>query len=147
ALFMHGSMTNEQVKWLQSFFDRNEQRIVAGYFEFLSFPSISTERSRQGDLRKCADWLVAKIRALGFEVELWPTAGNPTIFAEWKKAGANAETVLIYNHYDVQPVDPLELWKSEPFVPEIRDGQVYARGAQDNKGQCWYVLAALEALM
>lgn len=112
------------------------------FFKFLSIPSISSEPRYKGEVRKCALFLYDKLKLLGFETELWETEGHPILFAKSPHIEGKP-TLLIYNHYDVQPVDPLELWETPPFSPTIKDGQVYARGAQDNKGQCFYVLEAL----
>ncbi|MGB6220940.1 dipeptidase [Haloferula sp.] len=103
-------------------------------FEFLRFPSISTDSRHAGDVRACAEWLVAKSTDLGLTAELHETARHPLVVAR-NQHQPGRKTVLIYGHYDVQPVDPLELWSSDPFAPEIRDGRIWARGATDNKGQ------------
>lgn len=132
--------------WMQ-LYERNKQEALKDYFTFLGFESISTDPKYKPQVLACADWLTNYIRKIGFDVEIWPTSGYPVIFASNMKAGANQPTLLIYNHYDVQPVDPLNEWDSPPFQPTLRDGEVYARGAQDNKGQCFYVLQALKALM
>ena len=84
---------------------------------------------------------------MGLQVELWKTPGYPVVFAQNLSAGPSRPTLLIYHHYDVQPVDPLELWHSEPFKPVIKNNQVYARGAADNKGQCFYSLNAVRAFL
>lgn len=115
------------------------------FFEFLSIPSISSEPSYKDSVRKCAHFVEERIKKLGFSTEFWETEGHPIIFATSPHIPGKP-TLLIYNHYDVQPVDPLELWETPPFEPVIRDGQVYARGAQDNKGQCFYVMEALRHL-
>jgi acetylornithine deacetylase/succinyl-diaminopimelate desuccinylase-like protein len=83
----------------------------------------------------------------GFATELWEGNGHPVLFAERRASTPQARTVLIYGHYDVQPVDPLELWESPPFEPTVRNGEVFARGAQDNKGQCFYSVAAVSAIV
>lgn len=102
--------------------------------KFLSFSSISTDEKHAGDVAECAAWLVNKLRGIGMEVEKHPTAGHPVIVA--KNAHREGRlTVLLYGHYDVQPVDPLVEWKTPPFEPAIIDNVVYARGATDNKGQ------------
>ncbi|MCF7675547.1 MAG: M20/M25/M40 family metallo-hydrolase, partial [Akkermansiaceae bacterium] len=103
-------------------------------FSFLRFPSISTDSRHVGDVRACAEWLVAKLTAMGLTAEIHPTAGHPLVLARNAHL-PDRRTVLIYGHYDVQPVDPLALWQSPPFEPEIRDGKIWARGAADNKGQ------------
>ena len=103
-------------------------------FAFLRFPSISTDSRHNGDVKDCAEWLADKLRGMKLEVELHETARHPVVVAR-NRHQAGRKTVLIYGHYDVQPVDPLELWSSPPFAPEIRDGKIWARGATDNKGQ------------
>lgn len=115
------------------------------FFEFLSIPSISSEPKFKDEVRRCAHFVENKVKNLGFNTEFWETEGHPIIFASSPYI-PDKPTLLIYNHYDVQPVDPLELWESPPFSPMIKEGQVYARGAQDNKGQCFYVLEALRHL-
>ena len=103
-------------------------------FSFLRFPSISTEKRHAGDVRACAGWLLAKLAGMGLAAELHETPKHPVVVARNAHV-AGRRTVLIYGHYDVQPVDPLELWTSEPFEPVVRDGRIWARGATDNKGQ------------
>ncbi len=134
------------VKTFLSFFDSHKKQLLEDYFTFLRFKSISTESAYKQEVRRCMTWLEAYIGQLGFTTEIWEGPEHPVLFAHWLHAGPDKPTVLIYNHYDVQPVDPLELWESPPFEPEIRGGEVYARGAEDNKGQCFYVLSALQAL-
>lgn len=123
---------------------QNEENALKDFFTFLKFQSISSEPEYQPEMKKCADWLVNYLQKLHFETEVWETKGHPVIFASNLKAGKDKPTLLIYNHYDVQPVDPLNLWQTSPFQPEIKNGKVYARGAQDNKGQCFYTLQALK---
>jgi acetylornithine deacetylase/succinyl-diaminopimelate desuccinylase-like protein len=107
---------------------------LASLFEFLRFPSISTDSRHAGDVRACAGWLRDRLVAMGLQTRLDETPGHPVVVAHnGRRAGL--PTVLIYGHYDVQPVDPLELWQSRPFEPEVRDGRIWARGATDNKGQ------------
>lgn len=112
------------------------------YFQLLAIPSISSEPKYKTDVRLCAEWVQKYLKDIGFQTELWETEGHPLVYAS---SGINPEkpTLLIYNHYDVQPVDPLELWKTAPFEPTQKGDQIYARGAQDNKGQLFYVLSAL----
>lgn len=132
---------------LSESFKLKKTEALANYETFLRFQSISSEPAFKNQVLACADWVIDFLSTIGFEVELWPTTGHPTIFAKYEKAGPQQPTLLIYNHYDVQPVDPLDLWHSPPFEPTVRGGQVYARGAQDNKGQCFYVLWALKTLI
>lgn len=103
-------------------------------FTFLSFPSVSTDSKHRQDVRDCAEWLIKKLSAMQLTTELHETPGHPIVIAR-NKHQADRKTVLIYGHYDVQPADPLALWQSPPFSPEIRDGRIWARGATDNKGQ------------
>ena len=103
-------------------------------FSFLRFPSISTDSNHAGDVRACAEWLIAKLSAMGLATELHDTRKHPIIVARNPHVGGR-RTVLIYGHYDVQPVDPLALWTSDPFEPVIRDGKILGRGTADNKGQ------------
>ncbi len=103
-------------------------------FQHLRFPSISTDSRHVEDVRANAEWLKAQLEDLGLETGLHETPGNPVIVARNERVEGRP-TVLIYGHYDVQPVDPLELWDSAPFEPEIRDGKIWGRGGADNKGQ------------
>ena len=114
--------------------------------ESLCIPSISTTPEHRPDVDRAADWLVSRMQEIGFSrAEAISTAGHPIVYGEWLGAGPNAPTVLIYGHYDVQPTDPDDEWASSPFSPTIRDGDLYARGASDNKGQHYVHLAAAEA--
>lgn len=103
-------------------------------FSFLRFASISTDSRHTEDVRACAQWLVQKLEGMKLTVELHETARHPIVVAR-NEHKAGRKTVLIYGHYDVQPVDPVALWQTPPFEPEIRDGKIWARGATDNKGQ------------
>lgn len=131
---------------LRHSYKQSEAKALEAFQKFLSFPSISSEAEYTPHLLDCAGWLREKMNSLGLTTQLWKTSGHPILFGEDLSAGPSKPTLLIYNHYDVQPVDPLELWKSPPFEPAIRNGQIYARGAQDNKGQCFYVMQALKLL-
>lgn len=103
--------------------------------QWLKIPSISSDSTRKNDVQRAAEWLVDKFKTAGLKVELMPTDGHPMVLAE-TPAVANAPVVVVYGHYDVQPVEPLDEWISGPFEPTIRDGNLYARGATDDKGQC-----------
>jgi len=111
---------------------------------FLSFKSISSEKN--SEMLKTAEWLRDYLQKLGFSSKIIPTDGHPLVYAELAQAPGKP-TVLIYGHYDVQPVDPLELWKHPPFEPKVIEGEIYARGAQDNKGQIFYCIQAMKALL
>jgi acetylornithine deacetylase/succinyl-diaminopimelate desuccinylase-like protein len=100
----------------------------------LRFPSISTSSERAGDLRQCADWIAAKLTGMGLETKVHPTKRHPVVVAKSKPVPGRP-TVLIYGHYDVQPVDPLDQWTTPPFEPVLKEGRIFARGATDNKGQ------------
>lgn len=132
---------------LKKWYQEHEAQILSDYSKFLSFPSISTDPKYKKDVRKTAEWLRAYLIEIGLETELWETSGHPIVFGKYLKAGPHRPTVLIYQHYDVQPVDPLNLWDSEPFNPVIKNQQIYARGAVDNKGQCFYSINAIKAYL
>jgi len=136
-------------QFAQDYFDKNRQTILDELFELLRLPTIGTDPKRLGDCARCATWLKQFLRPLGFDVELLtPDSGRPVpvLFAE--RLGENtAMNVLFYGHYDVQPEDPLPEWKTPPFEPTLIDGRVYARGAQDNKGQVFGVLQGIKALI
>jgi acetylornithine deacetylase/succinyl-diaminopimelate desuccinylase-like protein len=111
----------------------------------LRIPSVSTQSDHKGDIQKCAEWLVEHMRAIGLEhAQILPTAGHPVVYADWLKAPGQP-TVLIYGHYDVQPAEPLEPWITGPFDPTVRNGELFARGAVDDKGQAFMHLKAIEA--
>ena len=103
----------------------------------MQFPTISADPAHTKDMQQCADWLKEYLESCGLLVELWQTEKHPIVFASSLSSNVNAPTLLLYHHYDVQPVDPLEDWHSPPFQPTVKEGSVYARGAQDNKGQCF----------
>jgi acetylornithine deacetylase/succinyl-diaminopimelate desuccinylase-like protein len=140
-------MSKEKTITLSQLIEKNKSQLQKDYFTFLSYPSVSSEPEYKNEVLACADWLVSYLKEMQFDVTLWPTMGHPTIFASYLHAGSDKPTLLIYNHYDVQPVDPVEAWRFTPFQPTIDGDSVYARGAQDNKGQCFYVLQALKMLM
>lgn len=124
----------------------HQEEELKEFFDFLRFASISSDPAYANDMHMCVEWLKERLEALPLKVEIWKNEGHPVLFATYMGAGPDQPTILLYNHYDVQPVDPLEAWHSPPFSPEVRHGEIYARGAQDNKGQCFYVLQALRKL-
>ncbi|QDP39650.1 dipeptidase [Radiobacillus deserti] len=137
-------MSKQALEYLQS----NRDALLAKLNDFLSIPSVSTDSVHKQDVEKAAQFVSDYLTDIGFEkVEVQKTKGHPLVYGEWLGAGDNAPTVLLYGHYDVQPADPLELWDSEPFQPEIRDGRLYARGSSDDKGQVFMHLAVFEAYM
>lgn len=133
--------------YLSSFFEKNKSHILEEYFTLLSFPSISAKSEHKNDVRSCANWIKEKLLQLKFNTEIWETKKHPVVFAQYMQHQSNKPCLMIYAHYDVQPVDPLALWTSPPFEPEVRDNNVYARGAVDDKGQLAYGLATLEAIL
>lgn len=123
--------------------DQNRERFLGELFALLRQPSISV--ANQG-VTECAELLKGQMEDIGIPARILSTAGHPVVYGEVKAAGAK-RTVLIYGHYDVQPPDPLESWKSPPFEPTIRDGRIYGRGTGDNKGQFFAHLKAVEAIL
>ncbi|MCG8585950.1 MAG: M20/M25/M40 family metallo-hydrolase, partial [Pirellulales bacterium] len=114
--------------------------------ELLRIPSVSTDSKHAGDVRAAAYWMVAQFERMGLEVELIKTDGHPIVFAQSPPV-EGAPTVLVYGHYDVQPPDPLDEWISPPFEPTERDGNLYARGATDDKGQMLTHVKSVESLL
>jgi acetylornithine deacetylase/succinyl-diaminopimelate desuccinylase-like protein len=132
---------------LEAYLDANRGRRMASYEAFLRIPSISALPAHAGDCRRAAAFIADELRAMGVEhVEVSPTEGHPVVYGDWLHADG-APTVLVYGHYDVQPVDPVELWDSPPFEPAVRDGRILARGAADDKGQIHMHLRATEAIL
>jgi acetylornithine deacetylase/succinyl-diaminopimelate desuccinylase-like protein len=129
---------------LDQYLDQHDRRIHDELFDLLRIPSVSARSEHAADVRRTADWLRDALTKIGFDASIHPTAGHPIVLGEWRGA-PGAPTILIYGHYDVQPVEPLELWESPPFEPTIRDGRIYARGATDDKGQLFLHVKALEA--
>src|SRR5229473_2597814 len=129
-----------------TFVEQNQNRFLEELKDFLRIPSISTLPEHQGDVVRAAQFVADSLGRAGLEhVEIIPTAGNPLVYGDWLHA-AGKPTVLCYGHYDVQPPDPLELWKTPPFEPSVRDGNIYARGSADDKGQMYMHIKAVEAL-
>jgi acetylornithine deacetylase/succinyl-diaminopimelate desuccinylase-like protein len=131
---------------LIDFINSNNARFIEELKEFLRIPSISNDPEHKPDMETCSKWLADHIKSIGIDkVEIYNTPGHPIVYAEYLKAGKDKPTVLLYGHYDVQPVDPLELWNNPPFEPVINDGKIYARGTTDDKGQLFIHLKSLEA--
>jgi len=132
---------------VETYIREHEDRFLEDLKGWLRIPSISTLPEHVGDVQQAAEYAADQLRRIGFEqVQVIPTKGHPLVYGEWLKAPGKP-TLLIYGHYDVQPVDPLDLWESPPFEPTIRGGNLYARGAADDKGQTMLVFKALESLM
>ena len=128
-----------------AFIQERREAFVEELKAFLRIPSVSTKSEHKGDVQKAAEWLAGEMRAIGLEhVQILPTAGHPVVYADWLQA-PGMPTALIYGHYDVQPVEPLDLWTSGPFDPTVRNGELFARGAVDDKGQVFMHLKAIQA--
>ncbi len=123
-------------------FDEHFLQIKEDYFRFLRFSSVSTDAAYRQNVLDCAEFLTSYLKKGGLHAEQIPTKGYPIVYAEDLSAGPKAPTLLLYGHYDVQPVDPLELWESPPFEPAEREGKIFARGAVDDKGQIFYACMA-----
>ncbi len=130
----------------KNFMDANKQKRLDELFDFLRIPSVSANSEYKKDVLACAEWLSKHLRGIGIESKLMPTGGHPVVYGE-KIVSPEKLTILYYGHYDVQPPEPLELWKTTPFEPLIEDGYIIARGATDDKGQLWTHVKALEAYM
>jgi acetylornithine deacetylase/succinyl-diaminopimelate desuccinylase-like protein len=166
-IFLSGAVTMTMTAAV-AFAQENKGRFVEELKALLRIPSISTDPERVGDVRRAAEFVAAELKRIGMEnVRLIETTtpeevivdaagqarmvrerkGHPLVYADWLQAGSAKATVLCYGHYDVQPAEPLDEWKSPPFEPTERDGNIYARGAVDDKGQMWMHVKALESLM
>jgi acetylornithine deacetylase/succinyl-diaminopimelate desuccinylase-like protein len=132
---------------IKKYVEENKQRFLDELFELLRFPSVSADPKYKKDVLQTADFVAQKLKDAGADkVEVCATAGYPIVYGE-KIIDASLPTVLIYGHYDVQPPDPLELWKTPPFEPTVRDGKIFARGACDDKGQFYMHVKAFELMM
>lgn len=129
----------------ESYIDANQQRFIEELKQFMRFPSVSAQKAHDGDTRACAEWVVAHLKGLGFDAGLVDVGGKPIVRALMK--GKSSKRVMIYGHYDVQPEDPVNEWKTPPFEPTIRDGILYGRGSTDDKGQLWTHVKAVESLL
>lgn len=120
---------------VKTYIESNKERFLEEMFSLIRIPSISAKQEHKPDMEACANkWVELLLSSGADKAVVMPTQGNPVVYGE-KLYSADAPTVLVYAHYDVMPVEPLELWKSNPFEPEIRDGRIWARGADDDKGQ------------
>ena len=132
---------------MKDYIGKNRDRFFEELFSLLRIPSVSSLEEHRPDMQRCAERLAELLKEAGAdEASVCQTAGHPVVFAS-RHMSDDVPTVLVYGHYDVQPVDPIELWKSDPFEPEIRDGAIYARGANDDKGQLFMHLKAFEYLV
>ncbi|MEP6676119.1 MAG: dipeptidase [Ferruginibacter sp.] len=127
--------------------EKNKDRFLNELLDLLRIPSISAKSEHKDDMLKCADAVKQRLLEAGADkVEIYPTEGHPVVYGE-KITDPSKPTVLVYGHYDVQPADPLDLWKSGPFDPVIKDGKIYARGSCDDKGQFYMHVKALETMV
>ncbi|TME10926.1 MAG: dipeptidase [Chloroflexi bacterium] len=132
---------------VETFLESTRDRRLESYFELLRIPSISTLSEHAPDMVRAAEWIAAEMRRIGLEhVEVSPAGGHPVVYGDWLHA-PDAPTILVYCHYDVQPVDPIDLWETAPFDPFVKDGRVVGRGSADDKGQLHMHLKAAEAVL
>ncbi|MDE5944397.1 MAG: dipeptidase [Rikenella sp.] len=132
---------------LNAYLAEHRERFLDELFEYLRIPSISSEAAHRPDMERCAAWLCGALRRAGAErAEIFQTEGNPIVYGE-RIVSPEAPTVLVYGHYDVMPVDPIDEWRTEPFQPVIRDGRIWGRGADDDKGQGFMHVKAFEAMV
>ena len=135
-----------QMDKILGFIESNKQRYIDELTKFLSFKSISTDPECKKDVEACAWYMREHLEDIGMHnVKIYPTGGHPIVYADWLDAGKDKPTILIYGHYDVQPVDPVELWTTPPFEASIRNGYIYARGSADDKGQVMIHFKAIES--
>jgi acetylornithine deacetylase/succinyl-diaminopimelate desuccinylase-like protein len=139
-------MTDQRENALQ-YARKNKEKFLDSYIEFLRIPSVSTDPAHSLDIRHAAEWLAAQLADINMQkVNIYQTAKHPIVYGEWLGV-KGAPTVLIYGHYDVQPADPLELWKTGPFQPVVRGEEIFGRGASDMKGQDMVLLKSIESLV
>lgn len=131
---------------VKSYIAANKDRFISELFDLLRIPSISAQSEHKEDCRRCAEWLAAALAKAGADrADVLSTEGNPVVYAE-KIVDPAAKTVLVYGHYDVMPVDPRQEWRTEPFEPVVKEGRIWCRGADDDKGQLWMHAKAFEAM-
>lgn len=130
----------------QSYLDTHQPRFRDDLLDFIAIPSVSAQPEHDADVRRAGDWVVARLTRAGMHnARMMETGGHPVVYADWLHAPGRP-TILIYGHFDVQPAEPLDLWTSPPFEPQIRDGRVYGRGATDDKGGMLIPILAIEAM-
>lgn len=145
---LSNELSNKQiVEKYKTAFEENEKDFLDTFFQFLKYESVSADPAFTEQVLSCCDFVKGYLEDMGLEVEVWRASkGHPCLFAE-HRAGPDKPTILFYHHYDVQPVDPLDLWESAPFEPTVKDGDIFARGTSDNKGQCYYSISALKQFL
>jgi len=140
-------MTDQRSQALE-FSHQNKQKFLDKLIEYVKFPTVSADSAHKDDMRAAAKWTTERLSEIGMEnVKILETGGHPLVYADHLHAGEDKPTVVIYGHYDVQPPDPLELWETGPFEPEIRDNKLYGRGASDMKGQIIASISAVESIL
>lgn len=140
-------MVHMTISAFQQWFEDNKEAVYERFFEFLRFPTVGTQSKHDQDMKDCAGWLLKELERIGLKAEEWKfPEGHSSIFGE-KIVHPKSKTILFYHHYDVQPEDPIDLWKSPPFEPTVRGDNIYSRGAGDNKGLCAFTVAAVEAFL
>jgi acetylornithine deacetylase/succinyl-diaminopimelate desuccinylase-like protein len=140
-------MTENRQKALE-YSNKNQEQFLEQLIALCKIPSVSTDPEAKPAMQQTASWVAEKLKNIGIEnVQIMPTAGHPVVYGEHLHAGSDALTILVYGHYDVQPADPLELWNSPPFEPTLKEGNLYARGASDMKGQTLAGIFAVESIL
>ncbi|HCR71519.1 MAG TPA: dipeptidase [Anaerolineae bacterium] len=138
------SDVNKAIEYVRA----NQEKFLKELQEFSAIPSISTLDENKPDMQRAAEWVAKQLESLGMNnIQIMPTGGHPVVYGEWMGAGKNAPTIMIYGHYDVQPVDPIELWTSDPFNAVVRGDYLFGRGTSDMKGQVVASLKAVEAIV
>jgi acetylornithine deacetylase/succinyl-diaminopimelate desuccinylase-like protein len=134
------------VGW-ETYLNEHKEEFIGELLDFLRIPSISSLPEHKGDVQRAAEWVANRMERAGIEsVRVMPTGGHPVVYGEWLHV-SGGPTILIYGHFDVQPVDPLDLWDNPPFEPVIREGRIYARGATDDKGNLFVPIIVAEAMI
>jgi acetylornithine deacetylase/succinyl-diaminopimelate desuccinylase-like protein len=137
----------DRIQLANNYIEKNKQNILDSLFEILEIQSISSDPDFKPQLSKGAEWIENHLKNIGIpETKILSTQQNPVVFGEYSNYGKDKPTILIYGHYDVQPPDPLDLWKTDPFTPTIIDNLIFARGASDMKGQLMVILSAIQAI-
>ena len=131
---------------IKRYLEENKERFLEELFTLIRIPSVSAKEENRPDMLRAAELLKENLIAAGADrAEVYPTGGNPVVYGE-RIVSPDLPTILVYGHYDVQPAEPFELWKSEPFQPVVIDGKIWARGADDDKGQLFMHLKAFEIM-
>ena len=140
-------MKGQMMNW-EDYLDANQSQFVDDLLEFVRIPSVSASENHVEDVVTAGNWVVQRPIAAGVEnVRMMATEGHPVVYGDWLHANPRKPTVLIYGHFDVQPAEPYDLWQTPPFLPEVRDGEVWGRGASDDKGGMLIPILSVEALL